>query len=155
MITNKSERPKQICKPIITNRLPSAFMNPQKYTPHKAYEDMTEIEEYKKMRNLLSPLKLGPKERSNLTKVLKQLERMPSSVDNEKLFEPLAKLHNQTSIILPQCQVQLDEMITLTQYPSRSLKAFIKKVLHAPTLELYIIKQIPINTRDERANLRE
>ncbi|CAG9324760.1 unnamed protein product [Blepharisma stoltei] len=155
MIPSSNEKQKSTCKPIVTTRLPGPFMPPKKQNHHKAYDDMAEIEEYKKIQKLLSPLKLGPKERSNLTRVLKQLERMPSNLDNDKLFEPLAKMQNQTHAILPQCQVQLEEMITLSQFPSRSLKGFVRKVLHAPTLGLYIIKQIPINTRDERSHLRE
>jgi len=146
---------KNLPKPIVSSRLPKAFSQPIKKMKKKDFEEISEAEEYKKMKNLLSPIKVMPTEHAKLTKALKQLEKLPGKQENSDLYEPFSKARNQGQIILPQCQVQLEEMITLSSLNSQSLNGNIRKVLHAQTLELFAIKQIPISTRDERAHLRD
>lgn len=46
-------------------------------------------------------------------------------------------------------------MITLSVMNSASRSGCVRKVIHAPSLRLYCIKQIPISTRGERQNLLE
>ncbi|CAG9316584.1 unnamed protein product [Blepharisma stoltei] len=145
---------KPLTKPLISCRLPKAFSQASHILKKKSYEDIEGIEEHKKLKKLLSPIKLGPKEHSSLTKALKKLEKIPINYD-DKSFELFLKKSSKRKTILPHCQVQLEEMITLSHYPSQSLKGSIKKVLHAPTLALFTVKQMPISTVEERTKLKD
>lgn len=69
------------------------------------------------------------------------------------MLAPFAKIRNQSPVVYP--QIQLEDMITLSKLNSSTLKATTRKVLHAPTLGLYTITQIPISTREEGAQLRD
>ena len=126
---------KSASKPVISNKFPVAFS-----------QAAAEKREPK------SPLKTEKKQTIKLSKVLKHLDKMPSQ-STEKLFEPYPKLSN-TITKLPYLPVHLEEMITLSQTPSISCASTVKKAVHAGSLTLYSIKQIPISTREQRNLLR-
>lgn len=154
MKTTTDSKPKTLNKPMISSRLPKAFSQPLKKLKKQDFEGISDAEEYKKMKNMLSPIKYQPNEHSKLKQVFKQLDKFPSKQDNENTYEPF-KLRNQAQTFLPQHHIQLEEMITLSHLNSQSLKGNIRKSLHAKTLEIFAVKQIPISTREERAQLRD
>ena len=140
-------KPKMI-KPIISSRLPKAFTHPNRKDKKKNQEDMSAADEYRNLKKMLSPLKLNPTQKAKMKQALKQLEHFPQILNHQN-SEPLLKLQDEVSV-LPETQVTLQEMITLSVRSSSNRRCTIKKVLHAPTLKVYTIKQLPISTRDER-----
>ena len=126
---------KSASKPVISNKFPVAF-----------FQATVEKPEPK------SPLKIDKKQTIKLSKVLKHLDKMPSQ-STEKLFKPYSKLSN-TQTKLPYLAVHLEEMITLSQTPSISCASTVKKAVHAGSLTLFSIKQIPISTRQQRNLLK-
>jgi serine/threonine protein kinase len=56
---------------------------------------------------------------------------------------------------LPFSQVKLEEMITLSVLKGTRNSGSIKKMLHAPTLRLYAVKEIPLTNREVRIVLKE
>eukprot|EP01017_Pseudomicrothorax_dubius_P044396 TRINITY_DN7499_c0_g3_i1.p1 TRINITY_DN7499_c0_g3~~TRINITY_DN7499_c0_g3_i1.p1 ORF type:complete len:743 (+),score=107.15 TRINITY_DN7499_c0_g3_i1:42-2270(+) len=51
--------------------------------------------------------------------------------------------------------IKLEEMITLALIKSSRVTGAVKKMLHAPTLKLYAMKEEPVSSREIRKNLRE
>ena len=49
--------------------------------------------------------------------------------------------------------IKLDQMITLAVFKSTS--GTVKKMLHAPSLRIFCIKEVPISSRDMRQMVKE
>ncbi len=56
---------------------------------------------------------------------------------------------------LPFSQVRLEEMITLSILKGTRNSGSVKKMLHAPSLKLYAVKEIPLTNREVRIVLKE
>ncbi len=56
---------------------------------------------------------------------------------------------------LPSSQVRLEEMITLSILKGTRNTGSVKKMLHAPSLKLYAVKEIPLTNREVRIVLKE
>lgn len=59
------------------------------------------------------------------------------------------------SILQIGSMLKLEEMITLGIMKGSRENSVVKKVLHAPTLQLYTVKEEPIHNKDVRKNLKE
>lgn len=55
--------------------------------------------------------------------------------------------------LLPDSQLKLEDMITLSVMSCHHRSGTIIKAIHAPSLKIFAIKQIPMNTRDVRQSL--
>ncbi|CAG9334652.1 unnamed protein product [Blepharisma stoltei] len=145
MKLSPDSKSKSSSKPIISSRLPKAFSQPQKLK--KKEEPLLPSDDF---QSVLSPLKHEPGQFIKLSKALKQIEKIPDKPASQDL---LGQFSNQNASHLP--HIQLEDMITLSKLNSSSLKGTARKVLHAPTLKLYTITQIPINSREEGAELKD
>ena len=56
---------------------------------------------------------------------------------------------------LPFSQVRLEEMITLSILKGTRNSGSVKKMLHAPSLKLYAVKEVPLTNREVRIVLKE
>lgn len=56
---------------------------------------------------------------------------------------------------MPSCQVRLEDMITLSILKGTRNTGSVKKMLHAPSLKLYAVKEIPLSNREVRIILKE
>ena len=56
---------------------------------------------------------------------------------------------------LPESPIRLDQMVTLGMLKGTSLTGPVKKMLHAPTLKMYCLKEVPISSREARHMLKE
>jgi hypothetical protein len=54
---------------------------------------------------------------------------------------------------LPRPKVKLDEMITIGILDSSIRTGAVRKTLHAHSLKLFVVKEIPISSRDLRQDL--
>ena len=57
--------------------------------------------------------------------------------------------------MIPFSQVKLEEMITLSILKGTRNSGSVKKMLHAPSLKLYAVKEIPLSNREVRIVLKE
>lgn len=132
-------------KPMISNRLPKAFSQPKHLTHKKSHDhqDASAVNEFKKLKKLLSPLKNPTPNTSAFRKVIKKLANFPQ-VFEQNTLEKLA-----------QSPIKLEEMITISMLKSFSSSGTVRKSLHAPTLQLYATKEIPVNTISTRKKLLE
>ena len=62
---------------------------------------------------------------------------------------------NVLNTLLPPSRVKLEEMITLAVLKSTQQSGTVKKMLHAPTLKLYNVKEVPLWSRDARKSIKE
>ncbi|OMJ71233.1 hypothetical protein SteCoe_30620 [Stentor coeruleus] len=134
-------------KPIISSRLPKAFTQPKNFNVKKNqdFKDPSRANEYKKVTELLSPLKERSPGASALRKVIQKLECFPQI--NEK---------NGSSInieLFIQSSIKLEEMITLSILKSSCNTGTVRKSLHAPSFKLFATKEIPVNTLANRKRL--
>lgn len=60
-----------------------------------------------------------------------------------------------SSAAAPNFKVKLEEMITLNLLRSNKNSGLIKKMLHAPTLGIFAVKEQPIATKEARKVLRD
>ncbi|OMJ77999.1 hypothetical protein SteCoe_22282 [Stentor coeruleus] len=134
-------------KPIISNRLPKAFTQPKHLIIKKSQDnkDLFRANEYKKVTELLSPLKSSSPGASALRKVIQKLECFPQTSEKN------ASAINIEMLI--QSSIKLEEMITLSILKSSCNSGTIRKSLHAPTFKLYATKEIPLNTFSNRQRL--
>jgi hypothetical protein len=134
-------------KPIISSRLPKAFTQPKHLIIKKSqdHKDLSRANEYKKVTELLSPLKSGSPGASALRKVIQKLECFP------QISEKNASAINIEKLI--QSSIKLEEMITLSILKSSCNSGTVRKSLHAPTFKLYATKEIPVNTFSNRKRL--
>ncbi|OMJ84918.1 hypothetical protein SteCoe_13904 [Stentor coeruleus] len=136
-------------KPIISNRLPKAFTQPKHLIIKKSqdHKDLSKANEYKKVTELLSPLKKNSPGASALRKVIQKLECFP------QISEKNVSAINIEMLI--QSSIKLEEMITLSILKSSCNSGIVRKSLHAPTFKLYATKEIPVNTFSNRNRLLE
>ena len=62
---------------------------------------------------------------------------------------------NVLNTLLPPSRVKLEEMITLAVLKSTHQSGTVKKMLHAPTLKLYNVKEVPLWSRETRKSIKE
>jgi len=126
---------KSSSKPIVSSRLPKAFSQPNHLHKKflKNHNELAAANEYKLARKLLSPIKI---ETPLSTKHKGQIYN----------FQIEASLH-----LLAPCKVRIQDLITLEVISSGGVT--MRKVLHAPSLKLYSLKQVPVNTLSTRKNL--
>jgi serine/threonine protein kinase len=121
-------------KPVVSSRLPKAFSHPLKI---RRAEETEKAEEYKQLAKVLSPIKLN----KNKTRSIKAaLQRMPNA--------------SVESILMPACLVQQNELITLAVQHSSYLTGAVRRVLHCFTLKVYIVRHVPVSSREERQALK-
>jgi serine/threonine protein kinase len=122
-------------KPVVSSRLPKAFSQPLKLNrgdePEKA-------EEFKLLNKVLSPMKLSKNQQRSIRAALK---RMPAATLD--------------SILMPACLVQLNELITLSVQHSSYLTGAVRKVVHAGTLKVYIVRHVPVTSKEDRIALKQ
>ena len=84
----------------------------------------------------------------NYSKVTEDFNEAPDFINIEKLNKLISnnnfKPATETSSTLITSRIKLDEMITLGKIKGSRDTGIVRKVLHAPTLKLYIIKEEPI-----------
>jgi len=84
---------------------------------------------------------------SKVTKDISQASEFSHLLMNQnKQQEPSKGLLNS--------RLKLEEMITLGVLKS-SNNSVVKKMLHAPTLKVYAVKEEPINNKEVRKNIKE
>ena len=136
-------------KPIISSRLPKAFSQPKHLNikPKGDNQDAKAVNELKKIKKLLSPLKKSSPKNSAFRRVIHKLSNFPQISE---------KTASQTNIeMLVQSPLRLEEMITLSLLKSSTSTGTLRKSLHAPTFMLYASKEIPVSTLLTRTKLLE
>jgi Protein kinase domain len=134
-------------KPVISSRLPKAFSQPKHLTTKKSneHQDSSAVDEFKKVKKLLSPLKRTSPKASAFRKVLNKLASFP--VVTEKSLSMI------NIDFLSQSVIKLEEMITLSIIKSSCGASTVRKSLHAPTFKIYATKEISLNTLSTRKKI--
>lgn len=133
-------------RPIISSRLPKAFSQPKHLTTKKSHDhqDLSQVSEFKKVKKLLSPLKNVNQKSSAFRQAINKLSKFP------QIQETTPFVYNE---FLTQSVVRLEEMITLSVLKSSCSSGTVRKVLHAPSFQIYASKEISINTVATRKNV--
>ena len=146
--------PKASPKPIITNKLPKAFCTPHvqhSRHPSRNPREALQQEEFHKVNQLLSPIKLTPGQRrimkSSLTRVESSIFK---DVSRNVSFERGGKISLK---VVPHSGLHAQDMITLGVVANSAKGGCLKKVLHAPSLRIFAVKEVPIGTREVRQGL--
>lgn len=121
---------KSLSKPIISNKLPKAFSQPNQLMKKQVQNDKQAANEFKLMRKLLSPIKIDSPEKPK-------------------------KQNFHTPWHLPKCTVKIQEMITLQLLTPTCQTGIVRKVVHAPSLSLYALKELPVHNLGTRQLLLE
>lgn len=147
-------------KPVVSNKLPKAFSQPNRL--HKKRDqntDLAEAQEFKQTHKLLSPIKMGSPQRAKIKKSLRQPDQFPFlDKKQKKLLEPFLKMQLPSRvdfILLPVCKVKLEEVITISVLHSSYRSGCVRKIIHGPSLMLYVVKEVPVATREVRQSLIE
>lgn len=127
--------PKLPSKPVISSRLPKAFSQPLKLPKN---EEVAKAQEPKQYGKMLSPMKLS---RSQQRSIRAALKRMPQETLD--------------TILLPACLVQLNDLITLSVTHSSYMTGGVRRVVHAGSLKVYIVRYVPISSREDRQALKQ
>ncbi|KAM3142315.1 hypothetical protein pb186bvf_005485 [Paramecium bursaria] len=150
--TQKRGQPK-----INAGKLPSAFTNKrqnkmeplQKKAQNQKVRNLDNIEaiqEYKQVSQMLSPLKRESNQSKNPLAPLRHFMKHQQ------------KIHDELGLsvsTLVQGQIKMEEMITTGTIRSYADQSPVKKMLHAPTLKMYIVKEEPLQNKEIRKNLKE
>ena len=145
--TTKSNHPSG--KTIISSRLPKAFSQPKHLNTKKDHDhqDISDANEFKKVKKLLSPLKKSSPKTSAFRRVINKLACFPQATEKNSSIISMDMLF--------QSSIKLEEMITLSILKSSCNSGTVRKSLHAPTFKLYATKEIPVNTLATRKRLLE
>lgn len=139
-----------------------------------------DAEEFRQMQCLLTPIMMDSQRREEMQKGLSKIYEETAYPKKITKLEPLGvpgrkqgkKYHAKyganikvdskkeqdfgfKKATLPFSQVKLEEMITLSVLKGTRNTGPIKKMLHAPTLKLYAVKEIPLTNREVRIMLKE
>lgn len=125
-IVRPPTKPKGLSRPVVSNRLPKAFSQASILKPALP----------KPPKGLLSPLQVTREQQASLIKALKRLHPK-----NQPVY-------------LKAWSVLLEDVITFAQLAT-SRNGAVKKALHAPTLKMLVVKQLPLSTRETRNSLSE
>lgn len=157
---------------IITGKLPAAFSNPQiKYKNKQNEQYIKQIKDAvrgddsrKNKQNTLEPLPI-PIERQN--KMKRVLNDGNKNSEGSSKYDQMAKSQSngfgsfkniggdiQLNAISP-TDIKLHQMVSLALIKSTSVSGPIKKMLHVPTFTIYCVKEIPISSKDARAQLKK
>jgi len=132
-------------------------------------QNAVEAEEFRQTQSLLTPIMVDDQRREEMQKGLNKIYEEPIYPKKVKKLEPIGgrkKYHARHDVsvkkdyglkkaTLPFSQVKLEEMITLSVLKGTRNTGSIKKMLHAPTLKLYAVKEIPLINREVRIVLKE
>ena len=135
------DKPKGLSRPVVSSRLPKAFSQPSIL---KRKPPLPEPSEFKQAKGLLSPLKLNAEQQGN---ILKALKKFTQGLENGPL--------KATPTFLQASSTRLEDVITFSHIASSHRSGVVKKALHALTLKMLAVKQIPLTTRDLRHTLTE
>ena len=118
--------------------------NQRREEMQKGLSKIYEEPNYPKKVTKLEPLdKAGKKKRSH-----KKYAPMQTEAKKEQEF-------GFKKATLQYSQVKLEEMITLAVLKGTRNSGSIKKMIHAPTLKLYAVKEIPLTNREVRIIVKE
>jgi len=119
-------KPKGLSRPVISSRLPKAFSQASILKP--AIPRPPKV--------LLSPLQANREQHASILKALKRLQ-----LKNQPMY-------------LKTWSARLEDVITFAQVAA-SRTGVVKKGLHAPTLKMLAVKQLPLSTREARHSLSQ
>lgn len=119
-------KPKGLSRPVISSRLPKAFSQASILKPALP----------RPPKVLLSPLQVNREQQASILKALKRLQ-----LKNEHMY-------------LKAWSARLEDVITFAQVAT-SRTGVVKKGLHAPTLKMLAVKQLPLSTREARHSLSQ
>ena len=149
-----SPLPKASPKPMITNKLPKAFCTPHVQHarhPSRHPRDSIQQEEFHKMNQLLSPIKLTPRQRKGMKSSLTRIE---SSIFKDANRNVSVERGGKVSLkAMTQSGLHAQDMITLGVVANSAKGGCLKTMLHAPSLRLFAVKEVPIGTREVRQGL--
>lgn len=152
---------KAVSKPMISNRLPKAFSQANKlYKKHVSeHQDLAAAQEFKKLSKLLSPLKISSPQRNKRHKVSSNNDKLKHlSIKHQMLLEPFLNIQKPGMIEVPTldaCKLRVEEILTMSLLTNNVKSGCVRKVIHAPSLKIYAVKEIPVNTREARKGLLE
>lgn len=152
---------KAMSKPMISNRLPKAFSQANKL--HKKnvneHQDLAAAQEFKKLSKLLSPLKISSPQRNKRHKANQNSEKLKHlPIKHQMLLEPFLNIQKPGMIEVPTldaCKLKVEEIVTISLLTNNIKSGCVRKVIHAPSLKIYAVKEIPVNTREARKGLLE
>ncbi|KRX03384.1 Protein kinase-like domain [Pseudocohnilembus persalinus] len=149
----------------------------------KNIDHLVDIQDYKQAQNLLSPIKVNEKKKKktgsknplvpmrqylyNYSKANEEINQPDYSLERINKFivnkntnksQDHHSYFNSNSInnsYLLSTKLKLEEMITMGLMKGNRHTGLIKQMLHAPTLQLYAIKEEPISNKDVRNCLKE
>jgi hypothetical protein len=93
--------------------------------------------------------------RSYMINYAKICEEIKESIDQEKINHivsnrpPATPAENISKNSLINDMIKIEEMFTLNSFNG------VKKMLHVPTLKLYVVKEEPITNKESRKNIKE
>jgi len=113
-------------KPVVSSRLPKAFTQPSKEEHH-----------------------------GSIKRALRKLKMLPIVVRADQPLDTVAKMQQNSPDFLAVSQARLEDVVTLRVLANSPRSGVTRKVLHALTLKLLAVREVPVNTRQSRERLVE
>lgn len=113
-------------KPVVSSRLPKAFTQVSKDEHH-----------------------------GSIKRALRKLKMLPIVVKADQPLDTVAKMQQNSPDFLAVSQARLEDVVTLRVLANSPGSGVTRKVLHALTLKLLAVREVPVNTRQSRERLVE